>query len=162
MYFNTEEWEKVKSEYKRLSDEYLAKGEEPLWMIPSYRWMFYGDILYKSKSYAEFVMRSVILGYVNPDVKRRTDETLDLCCRHEPYEAFIYEEACGRRGSGKMNDKARKFRDELIELEKQNGERDESGTVIPTKWQIKNSKRIREWCREYHPNFFKIRGVKDE
>jgi len=118
--------------------------------------------LYESGSYAEFAMKSVMRGYVNPDSKRRHDETLDLIHRHEPYECFIYEEAASLRGAGKMNSKACKFRDEMIELEKENGERDSKGTIIPTRWMMQNSKQIREWCHDYHPDYFKLRGVRDD
>lgn len=102
----------------------------PLWMIPSCRWRIYGPILHEAKTYSEFVLRCVSLGYVNPDQERRYDLSLPLYCRHEPYEDFLYEEACSLRGSGKMNRKARAFRDEMIKEEIEAGERKPDGCLL--------------------------------
>ena len=157
-----EQYNKYRNECLSKSYDLIANGEAPLWMYPHCRWLFYGELLHKAKSYAEFAMMSVMKGFVNPDSARRHDETLNLIYRHEPYEDFIYEESGSHRGSGKMNAKARKFRDEMIELEKQNGERDKDGFVIPTKYELMHSRQTREWCHKWHPNHFKIRGVEDD
>lgn len=114
---NESYWKKVKADMQRQSDEALVHGECPLWEYPRYRWMFFGELLHKAKSYAEFALMAVTKGYVNSDPDRRYDETINLSCRYEPYESFIYEEACSHRGNGKMTAKAQKFRDELIALE---------------------------------------------
>ena len=43
---------------------------------------------------------------------------------------FVNEEACSLRGTGKMNRKARAFRDEMIEEEIRNGERKPDGRLL--------------------------------
>lgn len=130
------------------------------WMYPAYQWRIYGPLLHDASCYSEFVLNCIIRGYVNPDSSRRQDTTMNVIYRYEPYEQFILFEACNHRGTGKMNDKARKFRDELIKLDIENGDRDEDGTPIPSREEIERSDRVREWCEEFHPNFLKIRKLK--
>ena len=132
---------------------------EPEWMFPAYGWKYYGSILHDSVCYAEFEIACIVRGYVNPDVNLRNDTMLSIHYRYEPYERFIMSEACNYRGSGKMSAKARRFRDELIKRDIENGDRDKDGTIIPTKDEIENSPGIYEWCKSHHPNFLKIRNV---
>ena len=132
------------------------------WMFPVSQWKYYGKLLKEAKSYIEFAMMCAVHGYVNPDPNRRHDETLDLCNRHEPYEEFIFSTACGAHSRKSLYNKARKFRDELIELEIKNGERDSNGTIIPTRYQIQHCKLTREWCKKYHPEFFELRGLQSD
>lgn len=127
------------------------------WMFPGSAGKFYLPLFDKATSYDEFALLANIHGYVDPDTTRRYDETLDLVNRYEPYESFIFEAAVSG-GYWSRHNKLQKFRNQLIELDIEKGDRDKEGVIIPTKYQIQHCKQTREWCQKYHPEFLNLRG----